>query len=479
MNVSANQSNEFSTHGLLEELNYSEFLRLIPTLVFMLIIALVGIPGNGLVCYIYRFQYRNSSSKWFIFFLACVDLVFCCFIIPCDIITLSEQFTFTDPAWCKFVTFTTLWAIFALGLTLVIVTIDRFRKVCKPLGWQINFEKGRILCVCAVSVSFVISLPVFVFYDIHEFQLHGYDVIASECSFRKSTDEFNTAFIYVLFGMVLFSCALITICVLYCFIGKEIKQHIQKEKIKRHISLTASMARANDHVRPVLSLRPISSLFAKRNVRLGGGTQVPVKKTKSANLTAQKKKVNFGASKSVTIGEVNNVVKFDVATTDQSNVSQDQPPTSPKPRISSEATSSEADDTSKNILSDDDTCDVDFKIPKRRLTRAQKTKSKRIRRARARKATFSMFLISIAFVLSYLPFLCLLLARSVISDFDEAMSETERAVYKFFLRSYFLNYAINPFIYGISDSKFRQSCKDVLFTLRGKITSVCSRNLPN
>ncbi|KAH3709596.1 hypothetical protein DPMN_069060 [Dreissena polymorpha] len=42
--------------------------------------------------------------------------------------------------------------------------------------------------------------------------------------------------------MTLFVTALTSICILYCFIGKEIKRHIDKERIKRHISLPASMA---------------------------------------------------------------------------------------------------------------------------------------------------------------------------------------------------------------------------------------------
>ena len=118
-------------------------------------------------------------------------------------------------------------------------------------------------------------------------------------------------------------------------------------------------------------------------------------------------------------------------------------------------------------FSQDDTCDFD--VPKRPMTRAQKTKSKRMRRAKARKATWSMFLISLAFVLSYLPFLSLLLARSLNHNFDESMSPSWRAVYKFFLRSYFINFAINPWLYGIADSKFRESCKKVLYDIRDKL----------
>lgn len=419
VNVSEHSTGAVLLQGaLLEEANFEEVTRQIPLIVFLLLISATGIPGNGLVCYIYHSKYNMSSSRWFIFFLASVDLILCILIVPCEIASTFQQYNFTDEIWCKMSTFLNLWALLSLGLTLVIVSIDRYRKVCKPLGWQIDFSKARILCVAAVILSFFISVPVFSVYGIYEFQLRDYNVYASECSFRKSKNESNLAFIYVSFGMTMFTCALVTICILYCFIGSGIKQHIHKERVKRHISLTASMARKSDYIRPV------TTVSTGKSVKFG-------------NIKTPKKSVKFG---------------------DQQRIE------SLPEQLGN--TLNDAEESSTNNLSEEDTCD--FEIPKRPMTRAQKTKSKKIRRARARKATYSMFLISLAFVLSYLPFLGLLLAKSTQTNFDESMSNEWRAVYKFFLRSYFLNCAINPFIYGIADSKFRQSCKDVLDDIRQK-----------
>ncbi|XP_060590476.1 alpha-2Da adrenergic receptor-like [Ruditapes philippinarum] len=418
---------------LLEEANWAEVIRLVPLLIYMLLISILGIPGNGLVCYIYRSKYDMSSSRWFIFFLASVDLLLCIVIVPSEIVTTFQQYNFTNKNWCKFSVFFNLWALLSLGFTLVIVSVDRYRKVCKPLGWQIHFNKARLLCIIAVIAAFFISLPVFSVYDIYEFELTSLKVNVSECSFRKSLGESNLAFIYVAFGMVMFTCALLTICILYCFIGGEIKQHTEKERIKRHVSLTASMARKTDHIRPITS----TSIFTTKSVRFGENA-------------LKKKSVKFGEQQRIVLPK---------------NPTQEQ----------SQDIPTDTEEQSMTSLSEDDTRDTE--ILKKPMTRAQKTKSKKIRRARARKATYSMFLISLAFVLSYLPFLSLLLARSLMMDFDESMSDGWRAVCKFFLRSYLLNCAINPFIYGISDSKFRQSCKDVLYDVRERFWNcfVCCR----
>ena len=397
-----NADDNVSRHEIIEQLNTEEVTRLIPLMVYLCLIIVTGILGNGLVCYIYRSKYDTSSSRWFIFFLGVVDLIMCVVIIPFEVATTFKQYNFKNTFFCQLTVFFNLWSLLSLGLTLVVVSIDRYRKVCKPLGWQINFERARALCVAAVLVACLLSLPVFGVYGIYNIEFETYNVTAHECSFRNS-EESNFAFWYVLFGIALFTCALLTICVLYCFIGSEIKQHTRRENMKRQASLSASMAPTNRIVR-----------------------QGDQKKGKNVRFTSTEPEVK--------------TVQF------------------VQPR--NESTTSN-DEQSMN-MSDEDTGEFELPVAARKL---EKTKSRRFRRARARKATFSMFLISMAFVISYLPFLCLLMARSLDDEFDENLSDAGRAVYKFFLRSYFFNCAINPFIYGISDSRFRDSCTSVITTI--------------
>ena len=84
------------------------------------------------------------------------------------------------------------------------------------------------------------------------------------------------------------------------------------------------------------------------------------------------------------------------------------------------------------------------------------------RRSHVRKTTFSLFLISLAFVLSYLPTLLLLLMRSINSEFEANLTDTERAVYKFFIRICWLNCAMNPFLLALSGSRFRAHCNGIV-----------------
>ncbi|XP_053401287.1 neuropeptides capa receptor-like [Mercenaria mercenaria] len=78
------------------------------------------------------------------------------------------------------------------------------------------------------------------------------------------------------------------------------------------------------------------------------------------------------------------------------------------------------------------------------------------RQACARKTTFIMFLVTLAFVLSFLPHL---IVREFKSIFVDGSSTGSKAVYRILTRSYFLNCAVNPIIYSIFDSRFRRACK--------------------
>ena len=95
-------------------------------------------------------------------------------------------------------------------------------------------------------------------------------------------------------------------------------------------------------------------------------------------------------------------------------------------------------------------------------------KTKYLKQVRARKTAFLMFCISLAYVLSYLPHLLLMLTRALSDDFVDNMSDTGRAAYKFFIRSYFLQCMINPIIYSACDSRFRNECAERFNGLRGR-----------
>ncbi|XP_062572472.1 orexin receptor type 2-like [Saccostrea cucullata] len=71
------------------------------------------------------------------------------------------------------------------------------------------------------------------------------------------------------------------------------------------------------------------------------------------------------------------------------------------------------------------------------------------------KTTTIFVVISIVFVVSYLPFFVVMVTRSIKTNFESILSPGVEVLYKFCLKSYFINNAINPIIYGFLNRNFR------------------------
>ncbi|XP_052762373.1 cholecystokinin receptor type A-like [Mya arenaria] len=80
---------------------------------------------------------------------------------------------------------------------------------------------------------------------------------------------------------------------------------------------------------------------------------------------------------------------------------------------------------------------------------------------RTKQVTLILFIITVVFVLSFIPHLIPMVAISFKSDFLMDMSPIGVAVYNIFLRSFVINNMANPIIYGFCDKKFRSECSAV------------------
>lgn len=63
--------------------------------------------------------------------------------------------------------------------------------------------------------------------------------------------------------------------------------------------------------------------------------------------------------------------------------------------------------------------------------------------------------VTAAFILSYLPFLVVMITRNIKKNFEDILSPSAEVFYKFCLKSYFINNAINPVIYNFLNRNFR------------------------
>lgn len=100
-------------------------------------------------------------------------------------------------------------------------------------------------------------------------------------------------------------------------------------------------------------------------------------------------------------------------------------------------------------------------IPKSEKESFPPTSPKRISNSNTIKlsrTTIIFFSVTVAFVITYLPGLIIMICRSIIKDFYENLSPIEEMIIKLFSRFYFINNAINPIIYSFLNARFRKQC---------------------
>ena len=77
------------------------------------------------------------------------------------------------------------------------------------------------------------------------------------------------------------------------------------------------------------------------------------------------------------------------------------------------------------------------------------------RRIRAGRTTVMLFAVTIAYFISFLPFIIIVILRMARSGLYESLSDVEKSIWNFFLRSYVMNCAVNPVLYGFLNKDFR------------------------
>lgn len=347
-----------------EELNSEEVERLVPLLIYLVLIAVTGLPGNTVVCLVYRQTSIRSVSRFFIWWLAVIDII-SCFVLFLEIVNVVKQHTYTNMWLCKLTIFFTIWPVVTSGLGLCLISIDRFRRVCRPLQKQISQRMARFMCLATVIIAFLFAWPSLILYGTYETNIERFNLTSSTCTVQNKFQGTPYTLVYNGLLWLLFLFSLVFLCVMYILIGR---------KVCTQMDQSISCAVHIDHV---------------------------------------------GRS---------------------------------------ETTSCEDNTTDTSVT----TNKSDHKLVRNTVSFGSRLKISSQRQAKARKSAFIMFLISFIFIISFLPYLILRINEAFDEHYVKSMSNSGRAGYKFFLRSYFLNCAVNPFIYCACAVSFRRDVQGYL-----------------
>lgn len=191
-------------------------------IVFVAVLMAFGIIGNLHVLIVFMSKMKQSNHKTFICCLGVIDLIACTVSIPSTLLDLTHTLTYDYIMICKIARHLNYFICWSSAFILLLVTVDRYRKICKPMKWQLRNRIAKIICIAAVIVSVGVSLPAFFISGHRTVQTRYRNITGVQCSIDDkyiNTDyptKINIAW------MVLASIVITVYIVLYALITRVI-----------------------------------------------------------------------------------------------------------------------------------------------------------------------------------------------------------------------------------------------------------------
>ncbi|XP_060607823.1 D(2) dopamine receptor A-like [Ruditapes philippinarum] len=145
--------------------------KLLPAIVTLVIFCFIGLIGNIATIIFYAQQSGRSSTFLMITSLAAVDLAVCVAMIL-SILELSVLVTSYYSIVCKMTHFLGRWFVGSSCFVLWIISIDRYRKICKPFEKQVTVFKAKKIVTGFILLSLLLSVKELVHYSSIKIPLH-------------------------------------------------------------------------------------------------------------------------------------------------------------------------------------------------------------------------------------------------------------------------------------------------------------------
>nr|KAG5698600.1 hypothetical protein BaRGS_027111 [Batillaria attramentaria] len=505
---------------LFDTLNHKKAMARLPTIIYLVILMIVGVVGNSMVFFVYYRRFKPSATRTFVLAMSVFDLGSNIVAIPNEIYDLHVKYTFDNRGLCRVMRFSNMFLALVSGFILVAVALDRYRKICRPLHKQHSLRRTTVSIVVCAGVSVALTIPFTVLNGRQTVDTGKGNITGFMCS---TDDEFvHTKFpvIYnVILGLTLIT-TITTMIVSYARIAQQLFRHKRSSarsikeagfagrggscssggrKGSSNKNNNSDLKEESDSVDVRVGPPEQATLLAVRNVHNAViANSVPEAIPLNEKVLTTAKEVPSTDSNELPLGQMSAAGS---AASDTPEDSSSQTPDavadpaesepdeqgkqsadagSSSPDVKKESSVPEATENAENTKSNSLLQSVLSKDPNRQnslskdpnrqntLT-ASPTQTLRQRRSTVKKiptsTTFMMFVLTAVFIINYLPTLTVFTLRAAMDDVDKGLTGAELNAYNIALRSYFINCAVNSLVYGFCSVRFRRQCKKI-FTRR-------------
>ena len=442
------------------------------------IFSVVGILGNLFVLYVHLFKYKSCNFRLFVLGLCAVDLTSSVTILPLEIYTQLNWYVFPSLSLCKVKAFINVFTSVASIYVLLLIAIDRHRKVCAPYGWQMTNEsvlKGYAICFILTCCQ---CWSVIVVWGLQQGRkiYHSSDVYVTVCSSDPAVKDTIWPKVFAL-SMCPHFIAILIMLILYVLVGRQIFGVVLtlRQQSTEHIPKSALKKRNELNVQAEISVNPeISAGLTSSDDQIDSN--------KNADQTVVKPNNVNNCEPRSERRKATNMKLADKQATDNKKrpLCQKKPHSKQARKLSVESKDSTDFELVIYEIEDNGICMKKSKIAKTSKKRKRKPKPKpadlvsrkpKYTDSLKRKVRFSVSaknklrrrtLITFVFTAIFIGTTILYMTFSFRVAHDNAtqsLSFRQLAVFLFFYRLYFINSVIHPILYGFLDPRFRKTLK--------------------
>ena len=144
------------------EPTFDKTTELYCVMVILSFLGVMGTAGNALVLYVFYQKKDRQTSTLFILALAFVDFMTCLLVIPYTIYMEYVDFSIKYDILCKLYQFLITSSIPFSALIMVAIAIDRYFCICHPFLHAITLFRAKIICIClglvAIGLGVIVGL---------------------------------------------------------------------------------------------------------------------------------------------------------------------------------------------------------------------------------------------------------------------------------------------------------------------------------
>ncbi|XP_025102577.1 uncharacterized protein LOC112569108 [Pomacea canaliculata] len=503
-NITQDKINEY-----LEKLNYETFIKLLPMVVLFTVVVIVGLSGNLLVFLVYLKQYKVSATRVFVLKMAVCDFLTNIFTLPWVIQDMRYSHT-SEVHFCRMKCFLGTFPLIMSYLLLVLVALDRRRRICQVHRRQLSARQATYLLIVPLVLTFAAMVPFTYLYGAKPLETENSQITGSTCGFSNTIAGISGKKI---FGVILMIYFLVGFAILTtCYVQISYQIYEQKKKLmasKINIVVTFPVMETNFNEGIASSQDPQTENIFISTVKSEMSSEITSNQDNHSHVGTdtltrdQREKIMFDkggvclSCKDMFIKEDktdgHDSQKFcyqneaygcspggkDTETTiqlpqrsfDISNSSRIEILSEPAPAVQS-STLKETPNTTcgqNSFVSSMDNIKDDREINvKTSASSTERGEGSQKKKALLSKTTLMMLVLTISTLVCCAPYIAVTIAK--VEFFGVHISTWQMNLY--FLARFFpsFNSVINPFVYSFCNPKFRLKCHQFLI-------KVCNRQL--